>query len=97
MGYSWSDECVRVVGSVDELLQLLKTLFSGGIGIDDYGTRIYLGNVYFDLSDKDNYTDDQLKKMIKESGSSLEITCETESDPMDEYLVRLLVSKFQFV
>ena len=97
MGYSWSDECVRVVGSVDELLQLLKTLFSGGIGIDDYGTRIYLGNVYFDLSDKDNYTDDQLKKMIKESGSSLEITCETESDPMDEYLVRLLVSKFPFL
>ena len=97
MGYSWSDECVRVVGSVDELLQLLKTLFSGGIGIDDYGTRIYLGNVYFDLSDKDNYIDDQLKKMIKESGSSLEITCETESDPMDEYLVRLLVSKFPFL
>ena len=97
MGYFRSDEHVRVVGSVDELLQLLKTLFSGGIGIDDYGTRIYLGNVYFDLSDKDNYTDDQLKKMIKESGSSLEITCETESDPMDEYLVRLLVSKFPFL
>ena len=97
MGYSWSDECVRVVGSVDELLQLLKKLFSGCIGIYDYGTRIYLGNVYFDLSDKDNYTDDQLKKMIKESGSSLEITCETESDPMDEYLVRLLVSKFPFL
>lgn len=97
MGYSYSDECVRVVGSVDELLQLLKTLFSGGIGVDDYGTRIYLGDVYFDLSDKDNYTDDQLKKMIKESGSSLEITCETESDPMDEYLVRLLVSKFPFL
>ena len=35
--------------------------------------------------------------MIKESGSSLEITCETESDPMDEYLVRLLVSKFPFL
>ena len=46
MGYSWSDECVRVVGSVDELLQLLKTLFSGGIGIDDYGTRIYTDYVY---------------------------------------------------
>ena len=97
MGYFRSDEHVRVFGYVDELLQLLKTLFSGGIGIDDYGTRIYLGNVYFDLSDKDNYTDDQLKKMIKESGSSLEITCETESDPMDEYLVRLLVSKFPFL
>ena len=55
------------------------------------------GDVYFDLSDKDNYTDDQLKKMIKESGSSLEITCETESDPMDEYLVRLLVSEFPFL
>ncbi len=97
MGYSYSDECVRVVGSVDELLQLLKTLFSGSICVDDYGTRIHLGNVYFDLSDKDNYTDDQLKKMIKESGSSLEIICETESDPMDEYLVRLLVSKFPFL
>ena len=35
MGYSWSDECVRVVGSVDELLQLLKTLFSGCICVND--------------------------------------------------------------
>lgn len=103
MGYFRSDEHVRVVGSVDELLQLLKTLFSGCICVNDNecNIKILFKSAEIWLENKDNYTDVQLKKMIKENESSLEIICESEGrntiDPIDTYLVQLLVNEFPFL